>query len=68
MTPLRQRKPALIVWGHRDIAFRKKELDRWMSERSDFELHEFEDCGHFLAEEAPEKLVTTLRAFMKRAS
>ena len=56
--------PAFIAWGHKDIAFRKKELERWKSNLSDFELHEFEDCGHFLAEEAPEKLVTALRAFM----
>lgn len=59
-------KPALIVWGHRDIAFRKKELDRWKSELSDVEVHEFEDCGHYLAEEAPEKLTSALRAFMDR--
>ena len=59
-------KPALILWGHRDIAFRKKELDRWVSALSDLELHEFEDGGHFLAEEAPERVVTTLRAFMRR--
>lgn len=56
--------PAFIAWGHKDIAFRKRELERWKSNLSDFELHEFEDCGHFLAEEAPEKLVTALRAFM----
>ena len=61
-------KPALIVWGHRDIAFRNKELERWKSELSDFEVHEFEACGHFLAEEAPEKLITTLQAFMRRVS
>ena len=60
-------RPALIIWGIRDIAFRRKELDRWTAELSDFELHEFEDCGHFLAEEAPERLVATLRAFMRRA-
>ena len=53
-------KPALIVWGHRDIAFRTRELERWKSELSDFEVHDFEDCGHFLAEEAPEKLVAVL--------
>ena len=57
-------KPAFIAWGHKDIAFRKKELERWKSSLSDFELHEFEDCGHFLAEEAPEQLVAALRAFM----
>ena len=59
-------KPALIAWGHRDIAFRKKELDRWKSALFDIEVHEFADCGHYLAEEAPEKLVPALRAFMSR--
>ena len=59
-------KPALIVWGLRDIAFRKKELNRWKSELSDIEVYEFENCGHFLAEEAPEELANALRAFMDR--
>ena len=59
-------KPTLIVWGLQDIAFRKKELDRWKSELSDIEVHEFENCGHFLAEEAPEELANALRAFMDR--
>lgn len=58
--------PALILWGLEDIAFRKKELDRWKSELSDAESHELQGCGHFLAEEAPEKLVEALHAFMSR--
>ena len=58
--------PALIFWGLKDIAFRKKELDRWKSELSDAESHELQGCGHFLAEEAPEKLVEALHAFMSR--
>jgi len=61
-------KPALIAWGHKDIAFRKKELDRWTAALSDIELHDFADCGHFLAEEAPEMLVAALRAFLQRRS
>ena len=60
-------KPALIFWGLKDIAFRRKELERWKGELADFELHEFEDCGHFLAEEAPERILPALRAFMARA-
>ena len=60
-------KPALIAWGHRDIAFRKKELDRWKSELSDNEVLEFTDCGHYLAEEASEDMVSALRAFMNQA-
>ena len=59
-------KPALILWGHKDIAFRTRELDRWKAALSDFELRTFEDCGHFLAEEAPEALMDALRAFMDR--
>ena len=59
-------KPALIFWGFKDVAFRKKELERWKSTLSDFEVHEMKDCGHFLAEEAPERLLPRLRRFMAR--
>jgi len=57
-------KPALVLWGLKDIAFRIKELDRWRSELADCEVHEFVDCGHFLAEEAPERVLPLLREFM----
>ena len=30
------------------------------------DAHEFADCGHYLAEEASEDLVSVLRAFMNR--
>ena len=29
-----------------------------------WELHEFPDCGHFLAEEAPDEIAALLRAFL----
>ena len=60
-------KPTLILWGFEDVAFRRKELERWKSELSDFELHEFDDCGHFLAEEAPDRILPLLRDFLARA-
>ncbi len=59
-------KPALIFWGMKDIAFRKKELDAWKAALSDVEVHVFEDCGHFLAEEAPERIRPPLKAFIDR--
>jgi len=46
-------KLAHIPWGLKDITFRGKELERWKSAPRDVEVREFEDCGHFLAEEAP---------------
>lgn len=57
-------KPTLILWGLRDIAFRKKELEYWKAELTNFKEHTFEDCGHFLAEEAPEKIIPALKTFM----
>ena len=60
-------KPALLLWGLKDIAFRRKELERWKSALPDHELHEFGDCGHFLAEEAPDRVASALRDFMGRA-
>ena len=59
-------KPALILWGLKDIAFRRKELERWTSALSDCEVHEFVDCGHFLAEEAPDRVLPLLRDFLER--
>ena len=60
-------KTALILWGLKDIAFRRKELDRWRSELANVEAHEFDDRGHFLAEEAPVEIAPLLRAFMARS-
>lgn len=59
-------KPALALWGLRDIAFRRQELEHWQSALTDVEVHAFEDCGHFLAEEAPERILPLLREFMRR--
>ena len=59
-------KPALIFWGFKDVAFRRKELERWKSALSDSETHELKDHGHFLAEEAPGELRPRLRAFLTR--
>ena len=57
-------KPTTILWGERDIAFRTKELERWQSALSDVEVHRFSDVGHFVAEEAPDRVVATLRDFV----
>ena len=60
-------KPALLLWGFRDIAFREKEFERWKSALSDARVLTFEDSGHFLAEEAPERVLPALREFMPEA-
>ena len=60
-------KPALALWGLRDIAFRREELEVWRSSLADIEAHEFDDIGHFAAEEAPDRILPLLREFMRDA-
>lgn len=59
-------KPMLILWGEKDMAFTRRELDRWKSAMWDYECHEFDTCGHFPAEEIPEEVASALRAFLRR--
>lgn len=59
-------KPTLIFWGLRDIAFRRKELSRWRSALEYSEVHDYDDVGHFVAEEAPDRVIAALRDFMRR--
>ena len=59
-------KPALLLWGAKDIAFREKELERWESELTNCSVRRFADCGHFLAEEAPERILPVLQEFMAK--
>lgn len=57
-------KPALFIWGLKDIAFRRKELETWKTEFKNHTVQELPDCGHFLAEEAPDVVVEKIRAFV----
>lgn len=53
--------PALIVWGNRDVAFKKPVLDRW--ERT-FPRHRtviLHGAGHYIQEAAPDDIVAAIR-------
>ena len=58
--------PTLLLWGLKDIAFRRKELGRWLAELSNPETHTLDDAGHFVVEEALEWAAPLLRDFVKR--
>ncbi|WP_419922010.1 alpha/beta fold hydrolase [Candidatus Poriferisodalis sp.] len=59
-------KPTLLLWGSKDIAFRLKELEQWKSEMSQFEAHVFDDCGHFVAEEVPQRALPLIRDLLRK--
>ena len=61
-------KPVQIIWGKKDKAFRKRELERWKRIFPDARVRVLDDAGHFIQEDAPEAIVEEIRAFMAPAA
>lgn len=49
-------KPAMIIWGNRDIAFRDVEREKWKALFTDADVHAFDHVGHFVQEELGDAL------------
>jgi haloalkane dehalogenase len=58
-------KPALILWGMKDIAFREQELNKWISLFSDCKAIRYDGVGHFVQEEKGSELCPPIENFMK---
>lgn len=58
-------KPALILWGMKDIAFREQELNRWAELFSDSKIIRFDNVGHFVQEEKGSELCLIIEDFME---
>lgn len=59
-------KPALILWGMKDIAFREQELNRWISLFSDSKVIKYDDTGHFVQEEKGSELCPVIEEFLRK--
>lgn len=57
-------KVKLIAWGMKDIAFREKELRRWMAHFPDAKVVRWADGGHFGADENAAGLITEMAAIL----
>ncbi len=57
-------KPALILWGLKDIAFRKQELHRWMQIFPDAGVIRYPDAGHFVQEDIGPDLCPVIEEFL----
>jgi len=56
--------PMLICWGALDFCFNDGYLDEWRQRFPDAEVHRFEDAGHYVVEDAHERILPLMRAFL----
>jgi len=58
--------PKLICWGLRDFVFSYHFLEKWIDAYPDAEVQRFEDCGHYILEDATDEVVPVIQRFLAR--
>ena len=58
--------PLLIFWGLKDFVFDRHFLAEWEQRFPRAIVHRFEDCGHYILEDAAEEIIPHIQAFLKR--
>ena len=58
-------RPTLICWGLRDWVFDRLFLDEWRRRFPLAEVHEFNDAGHYLLEDAAPRVIPIVQEFLQ---
>jgi haloalkane dehalogenase len=58
--------PIALIWGMRDWCFRPECLERFIQHWPNAEVHRLEDCGHYVVEDAYERITPIIREFTAR--
>lgn len=61
-----KRKPVALFWGNDDFCFTPNFRKRFEKEFPKAEVHAWDDCGHYVVEDAPERILPPLTAFFDR--
>ncbi|HEX5443380.1 MAG TPA: alpha/beta fold hydrolase [Pirellulales bacterium] len=56
--------PAMFIWGMRDWCFTPHFLERFLELFPEAEVHRFDDAGHYVIEDAHERIVPLVREFL----
>jgi haloalkane dehalogenase len=59
-------RPMLICWGRRDFVFDDTFLAEWRRRFPEAEVHAFDDAGHYVLEDAAERVISLVSAFLER--
>ncbi|MBI4240571.1 MAG: alpha/beta fold hydrolase [Candidatus Rokubacteria bacterium] len=58
--------PVLIVWGARDPVFTERFLEGWKARFPGARVERVEDAGHYVVEDAHERIIPWLREFLEK--
>jgi cis-3-alkyl-4-acyloxetan-2-one decarboxylase len=58
--------PTLICWGAHDFVFDQDYLTEWQHRFPAAEVHLFQDAGHYVLEDVPEKIIPLTQNFLGR--
>jgi len=61
-------RPTLVCWGERDWVFDHHFLAEWRRRFPDAEVHAFPDAGHYVVEDAADRIIPLVRDFLQRTS
>lgn len=61
-----QDKPMMIAWGAKDFVFDDDFLAQWRDRFPGADVHTFEDAGHYVLEDAGDRIIPLIESFMKR--
>lgn len=59
-------RPMLICWGLRDFCFTESFLDQWIERFPGAAVHRFADAGHYVVEDAHDRIVPLVAEFAGR--
>ena len=59
-------RPVQMIWGMRDWCFTPECLDRLLQSLPGSQVHRFDDAGHYVIEDAHERIVPIVRDFLQR--
>lgn len=57
-------RPAIILWGAHDFVFDRNYYQEWRHRLPQVEAHCFEDAGHYLLEDIPDKIISHITEFL----
>ena len=60
--------PALICWGEHDFVFDRHFLAEWRRRLPNAEVHSFADAGHYVLEDAVDRVIPLVQDFIRRHS